>query len=245
MKKSTISKLLKKNNPVILEIGTSTGEDSLAFLKEFSHIELYCFEPDPRCVEIHKSKVNDSRCELYEIAISDVDGEAEFYQSSGVYEGLTEYSEWLQSSSLKTPKKHLEVHPWCKFENKVIVQTRKLDSWFAEHPLDEIDLIWADVQGAEKNLIQGASKTLSYTKYFYTEYEDDELYEGQITLQQIKSLLPNFKAIGYFGNNVLFKNTKMPDSVFNNAEQTVWQTWELFPPKVWLQLLKRKLKSKA
>jgi hypothetical protein len=106
-------------------------------------------------------------------------------------------------------------------------------------------LIWADVQGAEENLIKGGLKTLSHTKYFYTDYEDDELYEGQITLDQIKNLLPNFKAIGYFGNNVLFKNTALLDSSFNNADQTVWQTWELFPPKVWLQLMKRKLKSKT
>ena len=70
-------------------------------------------------------------------------------------------------------------------------------------------MIWADVQGAEENLIKGGLKTLSHTKYFYTEYEDDELYEGQITLDQIKNLLPNFKAIGYFGNNVLFKNTAL------------------------------------
>lgn len=245
MKKKTLRKLLQKNNPVILEIGTSTGEDTLAFLREFSHIQLYCFEPDPRCVEIHKSKVNDPRCQLYEIAISDVDGEAEFYQSRGSYEGFSEYSDWLQSSSLKTPKNHLKVHPWCKFEDKIRVQTRRLDSWFEENQIAEIDFIWADVQGAEENLIKGAFKTLSHTKYFYTEYEDDELYEGQITLEQINTLLPNFKAIGYFGNNVLFKNTEMPASAFNNAEQTVWQTWELFPPKVWLQFLKRRLKSKV
>jgi 2-O-methyltransferase len=239
MKKSTISKLLQKNNPIILEIGTSTGEDTLGFLKEFLNIQLYCFEPDPRCVEIHKSKVNDPRCNLDQIAISELDGEATFYQSSGSYEGS---SDWLQSSSLKAPKNHLKVHPWCKFENQVTVPTRKLDSWFAENPLEVIDFIWADVQGAEKNLIRGATNTLAHTKYFYTEYEDDELYEGQVTLEEIKALLPNFKAIGYFGNNVLFKNTAMPASVFNNAKLTVWQTWSLFPPKVWLQSLKRKLK---
>ncbi|MEY3868228.1 MAG: 2-O-methyltransferase NoeI [Cyanobacteriota bacterium] len=245
MKKNTVRKLLQKDNPVVLEIGASTGEDTLEFLGEFSHIQLYCFEPDPRCQEIHKSKVNDPRCQLYEIAISDVNGEAEFYQSNGSYEGFSEYQDWLQSSSLKKPKNHLEVHPWCKFENKVTVPTRRLDSWFEENQIDEIDLIWADVQGAEENLIKGGLKTLSHTKYFYTEYEDDELYEGQITLEQIKTLLPNFKAIGYFGNNVLFKNTEMPASVFNNAEPIAWQTWDIFPPKVWLQLHKRKLKSKV
>jgi len=244
MKKQTVKKLLQKNNPIVLEIGASSGQDTKTFLREFPDIQLYCFEPDPRCLEIHKSQINDPRCQLYEIAISDVDGEAEFYQSSGYYEGFSEYADWLQSSSLKMPKNHLEVHPWCKFENKVKVPTRRLDTWFAENYIEEIDFIWADVQGAEENLIKGGLQTLSHAKYFYTEYEDDELYEGQITLAQIKALLPKFKAIGYFGNNVLFKNTALPAATFKNADQTVWQTWELFPPKVWLQLLKRKLKSK-
>jgi len=244
MKKQIFSKLLQKNNPVILEIGACTGEDSLAFLREFSDIQLHCFEPDPRSVKIHRNTVKDPRCHLHQIAISDVDGEAEFYQSTGSDE-TGECSEWLQSSSLKTPKNHLEVYPWCKFkENTVKVPTRSLDSWFAEQDIDQIDLIWADVQGAEENLIKGALKTLSHTKYFYTEYEDGEFYEGQITLEQIKTLLPKFKAIGYFYNNVLFKNTEIPDSALNTTDQIVWP-WELFPPRVALQYLTKRLKSKV
>jgi len=241
----TMSKLLKKNNPVILEIGACMGEDSVVFLREFSDIQLHCFEPDPRSVKIHQNTVKDARCQLHPIAISDVDGEAEFYQSTGSYEETGDPSEWLQSSSLKTPKQHLELFPWCKFENTVKVPTRSLDSWCAEHNIDQIDLIWADVQGAEENLIKGALKTLSHTKYFYTEYDDQELYEGQITLQQIKTLLPKFKVIGYFYNNVLFKNTEIPDSALNTTDQIVWQTWDLFPPRVWLQGLTKRLKSKV
>ena len=245
MKKQTFRKLLQKNNPVILEIGASTGEDSLDFLREFSDIQLHCFEPDPRSVKIHQNTVKDARCQLHPIAISDVDGEAEFYQSTGPDE-TGECSDWLQSSSLKTPKNHLEVYPWCKFkENTVKVPTRSLDSWFAEQDIDQIDLIWADVQGAEENLIKGALKTLSHTKYFYTEYEDGEFYEGQITLQQIKTLLPKFKAIGYFQNNVLFKNTEIADSALNTTDKIVWQTWDLFPPRVWLQGLTKRINSKV
>jgi FkbM family methyltransferase len=239
----TMSKLLKKNNPVILEIGACMGEDSVIFLQEFSDIQLHCFEPDPRSVKIHQNTVKDARCHLHPIAISDVDGEAEFYQSIGSPEETGDSSEWLQSSSLKAPKNHLEVFPWCKFkEDTVKVPTRRLDSWFAEQDIDQIDLIWADVQGAEENLIKGAFKTLSHTKYFYTEFEDDEYYEGQITLQQIKALLPKFKVIGLFYNNVLFNNTEIPDSAPNTIDQIVWP-WDLFPPRVLLQLLKKRLKS--
>jgi FkbM family methyltransferase len=107
----TFSKLLQKNNPVILEIGACTGEDSLVFLQEFSDIQLHCFEPDPRSVKIHQNTVKDARCQLHQIAISDVDGEAEFYQSTSSNEETGDPSEWLQSSSLKTPKNHLERLP--------------------------------------------------------------------------------------------------------------------------------------
>lgn len=242
MKKDLVKQLLQKDNPVILEIGIATGEDSLGFLHQFPNVQLYCFEPDPRCIENHKSKVQDPRCKLYEVAISDVDGQAEFYQSSGHYDESQKGKDWLQSSSLKTPKNHLKVHPWCQFENKIIVQTQRLDTWAQENQIGDIDFIWADVQGAEENLIRGGLKTLARTQFFYTEYEDDELYEGQITLKQIEELLPDFKAIGYFGNNVLFQNTNFPDSNSNKIEPVLWQNWELFPPKVGLQFLKRRIK---
>ena len=78
MDKKTVRKLLQKDDPVILEIGTATGEDTLGFLEEFPSIQLYCFEPDPRCIEIHRNKIKDKKCKLYEIAISDVDGQTEW-----------------------------------------------------------------------------------------------------------------------------------------------------------------------
>ncbi|MEN9248224.1 MAG: hypothetical protein Q6L50_08560 [Gloeomargarita sp. GMQP_bins_120] len=37
------------------------------------------------------------------------------------------------------------------------------------------DFIWADVQGAEVDLIQGGLQALANTRYFYTEYANTEL----------------------------------------------------------------------
>ena len=41
-----------------------------------------------------------------------------------------------------------------------------------------IDLIWADVQGAEADLIEGGTEALRRTRYFYTEYNNQELIRG-------------------------------------------------------------------
>jgi len=59
-------------------------------------------------------------------------------------------------------------------------------------------------------LIEGGIKTLNKkTKYLYTEFFNEELYEEQISLKQILKLLPNFRIVKIYGNNVLLKNTSL------------------------------------
>jgi len=75
-----------------------------------------------------------------------------------------------------------------------------------EEGIDFIDFIWADVQGAEVDLIRGAETTLARTRFFYTEHSNQELYEGQINLRAMLKLLPNFKLARKYPNDALLKN---------------------------------------
>ena len=46
--------------------------------------------------------------------------------------------------------------------------------------------------------------------YLYTEYSDDELYEGQVTLRDIVKMLPDFVILELWpDDNVLLKNTRL------------------------------------
>jgi hypothetical protein len=72
--------------------------------------------------------------------------------------------------------------------------------------LARVDLIWADVQGAEGDLVKGGTATFANTRYFYTEYSNNEWYEGQPTLQQLVEMLANFVIMPRFEMDVLFKN---------------------------------------
>jgi hypothetical protein len=80
----------------------------------------------------------------------------------------------------------------------------RLDDWVFTHGIQSIDFIWADVQGAESDLILGALETLKFTNFFYTEFSDDEWYEGQINFNSLSSLLPNFELLHKFQNDALF-----------------------------------------
>jgi FkbM family methyltransferase len=210
MNKREIKHMLGKDNPIILEIGTNDGEDSEDFVNTFKDIQLYCFEPDPRAIQRFKNRMSKySNYKLYEMAISNNNGEIDFHLSGGNNPGMPWYGDWDKSSSIKKPKLHLLQHRWCNFNNIIKVETKRLDDWFNEEKLESIDFIWVDVQGAEKELIEGAKETLKKTRYLYTEFDDSELYEGQPNLEQILKMLPDFKFVKFVENNVLLKNAKI------------------------------------
>jgi hypothetical protein len=58
-------------------------------------------------------------------------------------------------------------------------------------------------------MIRGGQRTLSRTRYLYTEYSDDELYEGQIGLRKILEMLPDFRVVELWQDDVLLQNTRL------------------------------------
>ena len=204
--------LLRKDDPVILDIGCNDGGHTLEFLRLFKRARVYAFEPDPRALEAFRHKVKDERAKLFDLAISDSDSTTKFYVSGGLHPSpeleKLRPSGWDLSGSIKKPKGHLALYPWCTFGEPIIVQTKKLDTWCREESVKQIDLIWADVQGAEENLIRGGREALRHTLYLYTEYSNRELYEGQIGLRKIRDLLPDFDVVYRFEADVLLKNKR-------------------------------------
>jgi 2-O-methyltransferase len=203
--------MLDNDNAVILEIGCNDGSETLEFLRCFGPgAKLYAFEPEPRAIKRFKDKVNDPRCQLFEVALSDTRGTTEFYSSNGTpdssrFENFRPDG-WDLSGSLKKPKKHLERHPWCRFDQKITVHTRTLDDWAQEYGIGTVDFMWVDVQGAENLLFRGATETLQRTRFLYTEYSNRELYEGQLNLEGILTALPNFEVVRRYEGDVLLRN---------------------------------------
>jgi 2-O-methyltransferase len=204
--------VINNDCPVILDIGCNDGTHSLWFLELFSEGSVYAFEPDPRACKRFHENINDDRIQLFNLAISSTNGFVDFYMSDG--RKTSDSSEllpegWDLSGSIRKPKNHLVVHPWCTFDQTIQVETKTLDTWFVESGIDLIDLVWADVQGAERDLIEGATNTFKKTRFLYTEYNDFELYEGQITLKKILELLPDFEAVQVYERDVLLKNKNL------------------------------------
>ena len=207
--KEEIKALIGKENPIILEIGCNDGTDTLEFLEFFPEASIYCFEPDPRAIKRFKRQVSHPKCHLYEGCISDCNGTITFNMSSGKAPrpGSKEND---KSGSIKQPKNNIVRHKWILFEQQITVPTITLDTWYQNQNPGMIDFIWADTQGAEEEVIKGGLLTLTnHVRYFYTEYSNKEMYEGQITLGEIRKLLPCFSLLGLYANNALFRNKKL------------------------------------
>jgi 2-O-methyltransferase len=185
--------------------------------------KIYAFEPDPRAISKFKSRITDPRVHLTETAIGSSDGTASFNVSSGLPPDMPSdmaaqfQNGWDLSGSLRTRKTHKSIYPWIKFESRITVPVKRLDSWAREHGIEHIDFIWADVQGAESDLIEGGKNTLAKTRYFYTEYSNHEQYEGQVNLQQLSNMLEGFIIVRRFILDILSKNLALDRKSRKNA----------------------------
>jgi len=198
--------MLGRPDPLILEIGANDGRHSLRFLELFPQARLYCFEPDTRAIHDWRARMAKTHAHLIETAVGGYDGVCTFHVSSGKQPGAARPSEWHQSGSIHKPTEHLRKYPWVRFETTALVPITTLDTWAAKAGIGRVDFIWADVQGAEGDLVEGAQKTLGRTRFLYTEFSDRQLYETQWSLSQIEERLAGFKLIVRYPNDALFVN---------------------------------------
>lgn len=206
MNKNDIKLLVDTENPVILEIGANNGNDTRQFLDTFKRGKFYAFEPDPRAFA-KLDKMQEERLFKYQMAIGNKNGTAEFHQSSGRPPGYDKSIDWDLSGSMRKPKNHIPIHPWCKFKTTITVQVMKLDTWIESQDIDIIDFAWVDTQGCEEDVISGGRNTIrDKVRFFYTEYSNSELYEGEITREQILKMLPEYDLYKDFGTDLLLAN---------------------------------------
>ena len=193
--KQQIKNLLQKENPTILEIGAHYGEDSIEFLKTFQNITLHCFEPDPRNITIIKKY--HPQLHLHQTAISNQNANnIDFHMS---YQEPTDYTKALNKYNFITKKDYIQHklhssgasslktgHQLLQNAQTTKITTTTLDTWCKQNNITNIDLIWIDVQGAEKQVIQGAQNTLQNTNYIYIEYGETTYQDGMNRQQTIE-----------------------------------------------------------
>ncbi len=189
------------NNPVIVELGAHLGEEAEWIMPLVNHPRYFMVEPDH---DNHHKIVRRWGRKVYPMceAIGSFDGMVPFYASEN-HESMNR-----ASGSLRKPTGHLKHFPQVTFYPRTVSQIT-LDKFARFWEIDHIDLLWCDIQGAERDMIEGGRATLAKTHYMMIEAEPEvELYEGQALKPELLAMLPDWKVLQDFGYNVLLWNTK-------------------------------------
>jgi FkbM family methyltransferase len=114
--------------------------------------------------------------------LSDVDGkEVKFYQNDVYFGGNSYYRELAFDNGKYFPE-----------ENHIVKVTRSLDSIVKEKNYRLPDLIKIDVQGAELDVLKGATETLKHAKYLLVELQhvnyNKDAPLANVTIEYLKSL---------------------------------------------------------
>lgn len=208
----------EKQDIVIFEVGCADGTDTKKFLSTFdSNLTIYTFDPEPINIKYMTTLgskdawgnnndilVQDSRHKFSPYAISNNDGITTFNRSRNITPNNFEegFLVGRYSGSIHEPltyfksEKYGSRWPGTVFEEKITIECKKLDTFCKENNVSHIDFLWMDTQGAEREVLTGATEMLSNIDYVYTEYYDEEMYKSCAGLAEIKEILTGFELIG-------------------------------------------------
>ena len=194
------------DDSVIIEAGAASGTDTLWFSQTFPKGRIFAFEPLGVSYDKTVSRVsNCDNVEVYNVALGPTESTEELYVSSNKV-----------SSSLLKPTGHIQFHPRISFENKSTVRTINLDNFLKDQQVEQVDLMWLDMQGYEHTALSHSPETLSKTRYLYSEVSLKEMYANSVLYNEFKSWLKErgFKVLHEFlywedMGNVLFYNENL------------------------------------
>jgi FkbM family methyltransferase len=206
-----------QDNPFVIEFGACDGYHSQLMIETLNSLRpnfhYHIFEPVTELVaqinaRLGRFTLNNTNIKVFQEAIGNKTGDVTFYQSGGTkYNNGVVVDTYYGSSSVRKPKLVLEAWKDMQF-----TETKCKSTTFDDYVIREgisnriIDFIWADIQGAEVDLILGGQEAFKNVRYFYTEYCESELYEGEINLNKILELMPNFEVVEDYKGDVLLKN---------------------------------------
>jgi len=214
-----IGNCIANDKPIVFfEVGVFDGNTSnsfLSFMKKNNRSDnkYFAFEPDSRnynkIINNANFPINEAGVELIKKALHSKTGEFNLFTSSGKLEGNP--NEYDCCSSLLEPNEVTEVYPFLKFDNEM-VNCITIDDFCKEKNIEYIDFIFADIQGAELEMIKGAKEMLSKIKFMFLEKSDNHrLYGNQpLTKELIEIMKENgFEVANNFDCDILFYNTKL------------------------------------
>jgi FkbM family methyltransferase len=199
---NAVTRLLEAcGDPCIVDLGSNQGEDA-------EWMTAVC-KKRPKVVLVEADQQNFEHARVAAARF----GATAIYGAIAAYTGNCDF--WVCASppdgrgsgSIRKPTGHVIEKPWYDFRlAKDQIPCYTLDYIFRQENLDHIDVLWVDIQGAERDMIEGGQEALKRTRFLFIEAEKRVLYEGQAIQGELLAMLPGWTVIGDFDFNLLLRN---------------------------------------
>jgi FkbM family methyltransferase len=199
---------------VIFDVGSLHCLESIEFSKRYENARIFAFEANPDSYQVCLENTKDiDNITVINMAVNDYDGTCVFYP----IDPEKTVSPWFDgnrgaSSLYKANGSYDHIEKYVQKE--IEVPCIRLDSFCEKYNINNIDLMWMDLQGAELTALESlGDKLLSTIKVIHTELEINPMYENQSLFSDVDSFLKQknfYRAFGrtdvQFGTDFIFVN---------------------------------------
>ena len=155
-----------KKELVIFDVGANDGSSIKRFLKRFPESSIYAFEPTKHLFDKIYKQFHSDKIKVFDYAIGESEENRDFYHHD--YHEINSFYPMIDNSKYKIQRtKKIN-------ENEILkskVQVIKIDSFVKKNNVKNIDILKIDTQGAEAEVLAGASEILNNKKVQIIELE--------------------------------------------------------------------------
>jgi FkbM family methyltransferase len=183
-------KTIKKQAPVILDVGVNKGQTIDFFLGIFKECKIYGFEPNRELCNMLWAKYKGNKnIKIFNYGVSDINGKLVLNETvtneTSTFEDLNYDSEYLKMKS-----KVLGVTPETIIKAKYEVDVVTLASFLEKEKVGHIDVLKIDTEGHEYKCLLGLFNGGAYDiDFIQLEQHNDDMYSNKISFESIDELL--------------------------------------------------------
>ncbi|HAO08550.1 MAG TPA: hypothetical protein DCQ50_16590 [Chryseobacterium sp.] len=154
----------------IIDVGSNIGQYAYASNRFYPNARIYCFEPVSTCFhQLEKNTGKISAITSFNSALGDTNGQITFFENKHTH----------ASSALKVSEYQKSTVPKTQIFRETNVNSVKLDDFVFPRTIEQPLLLKLDVQGYEKNVLEGAKHFLNKVDFILLETSFISMYNNE------------------------------------------------------------------